>query len=122
MLPGANFNGAGCRDFLRQLLKNIRGPVFVVWDRLNAHRSHEIKAFLSTTRGRLQLFSLPPYAPELNPIEMAWSYLKWHELANVAPTTEEELYQHAKRGMCKTRRQRRLLESFIDHTPLSFFD
>lgn len=36
------------------------------------------KRFVASTAGRLRLFSLPPYAPELNPDELGWNNLKTH--------------------------------------------
>jgi len=36
--------------------------------------------------GRIAIAFLPPYAPELNPVEAIWAYLKKHEIANPCPT------------------------------------
>jgi transposase len=71
--------------FLRQLGRQVRGPLIVVWDRLNAHRSKMIRAF-AARQPRFQFEYLPPYAPELNPVEYGWSWLKTNPLANYAPT------------------------------------
>jgi transposase len=119
---GRNLDGVGCREFLRQLLGNIKGPVIVVWDRLNAHRSKKVKAFVAKQQGRLLLRYFPAYAPELNPIETAWGYLKGKVLANHAPANADELFHAAKRGLCKTRSSRQVVCSFIEHSGLSFFD
>lgn len=120
--PGRNLDGASCREFLRQLLGNVKGPVIVVWDRLNAHRGAKVKAFAAKQNGHLTLRYFPPYAPELNPIETAWAYLKAKILANHAPADEDELFRSATSGICRTRRSRQLLCSFIRHSGLSFFD
>jgi hypothetical protein len=55
-------------------------------------------------------------------MEYGWAYLKGHVLANHAPVDERELLRSTKVGMCRTRRSKRLLAAFIDHSPLSFFD
>lgn len=39
LYPKQNINAEKCREFLRQLMGNVQGPIIVVWDRLNAHRS-----------------------------------------------------------------------------------
>lgn len=70
-------------DFLRRLLRHIEGKVLVVWVGLPAHRSQKVKDFLSETEGRVHLEQLPSYAPDLNPDEGVWQYLKNAELKNV---------------------------------------
>lgn len=70
--------------FLKHLLAHIQGNILLVWDGLPAHRSQAIKNFLALPAAkRLTLLQLPPYAPELNPQEGIWRYLKYVELANV---------------------------------------
>ena len=60
------------------LLRQIPGKVLVIWDGLPAHRSNEVKRFLTDhAANRLWLIRLPAYAPELNPIELAFSKLKF---------------------------------------------
>jgi transposase len=70
--------------FLRDLLKHLRGKLVVVWDRGTNHKGPIIRKFLSRNR-RLWLEMLPPWAPELNPVETVWSWLKYGELANFVP-------------------------------------
>lgn len=49
----------------------------VVWDGLPAHRGKKVKRFLrEEADGRIHLEQLPGYAPELNPKEGIWHYLK----------------------------------------------
>ena len=46
---------------------------------------------MKSTEGRLRLFYLPPYSPELNPDEWVWSNLKTHGLGRQAFTGPEDL-------------------------------
>jgi hypothetical protein len=71
-------------EFLRDLLKHLRGNVVVVWDRGSNHKGPLIREYLARNR-RLTLEPLPPWAPELNPVEDVWSWLKYGELANFVP-------------------------------------
>ncbi len=99
-------------DFLRGLLRHLDGRLIVVWDRLQAHRSKLLRQWLRRCR-RLHLEYLPGYAPELNPNEYAWSYLKTKPLANYCPHDVEEL--HAK-VLIESRRVascQNLLRSFV---------
>jgi transposase len=46
-----------------------------------------VRDYVASTAGRIQLHFLPGYAPELNPVEFLWSWLKRHALANFCPDT-----------------------------------
>lgn len=64
---------------LRQLMKKYLGRrVCVIWDNAKWHKGKVIKAELSkqTTLKDLYLISLPPYAPDCNPIEHVWEHAK----------------------------------------------
>lgn len=63
-------------EFLRRLITNIERPVFVVVDGHPAHKAAAVRRFVDSTGGKLQLFFLPPYSPELNPDEQVWNDLK----------------------------------------------
>ena len=54
----------------------------VVLDNAGIHRSKATQAFVETHE-RLSLVFLPPYAPEWNPIELVWAYVKRNVLGNV---------------------------------------
>ena len=88
--PDGFFTAEKVVEFLRDLLKHLRGKVVVVWDRGSNHKGPVIRKFLSKNR-RLTLEMLPPWAPELNPVEPIWSWLKNGELANYAPGDTGEL-------------------------------
>lgn len=120
-----NFNTQLCIAFIEQLKKNIKGRFFIIWDRLNAHRSNKMKQYLSKGHGlkkRFRLYYFPPYAPDLNPIEYAWGHLKMNALANDASYEVDELSRKAKNGICEIRKERKLLRSFIKHSGLPFFN
>ena len=76
--------GADIIRFLEQLLEEIPGKLLVIWDGAPIHRSRAVKEWLSQGAAcRLQLEQLPGYAPELNPDEGVWRYLKRVELRNL---------------------------------------
>ena len=43
-----------------------------------------MKVYVASLNGKLRLFFLPPYFPELNPDEQVWSYVKHHGIAKAA--------------------------------------
>lgn len=121
LLANKNLNAGRAVDFLEQLQQNINGKIFVIWDRLRAHQSKKVQKFISRTK-RTKLFYFPPYAPELNPIEYAWGYLKQNSLANLTSLDETKLFRMTKTEVCRMRKKRSLLKAFLSHSPINFFD
>lgn len=85
--------------FLKHLLRHVEGKMIVVWDRLPAHRSKKVKRFLRAEGDRrIHLEQLPGYAPDLNPKEGIWNYLKGVELKNLCCTGLEHLRQELRKA------------------------
>jgi transposase len=104
--------------FLGELLSHLRGPVILIWDRLNAHRGKLVRQWLAR-RPRVQVEYLPPYAPELNPNEYGWINLKGGAtLANACPDDIHELSALVVRAAHQRRRRPGLLRSFVRATKL----
>jgi transposase len=112
-----NFDAAAVLAFSKQLHRHLRAPMALVWDRSNTHRTAAIRDFLAGSGSRH--FHFPAYAPELNPVEYVWSYLKTKPLANLACPNVEALAVVGRRHARSVQRQRHLLRSFIHHSPLS---
>ena len=114
-----NIRGPQVLRFLRHLARHVRGPVILVWDRGNPHKHTVVRAWLAR-HPRWTTAWLPPYAPELNPVEILWSYLKYGRLANLAPDTVEEIRGHVRRERRRLDREPQLLKSFFRHSALPF--
>ena len=77
------FRGPAIVAFLRQLLRQIRGKLLVIWDGAPIHHCQSVKDFLAVGAAtRLHLERLPGYAPDLNADEGVWNLLKRVELRN----------------------------------------
>lgn len=63
-------------EFLKRLMHNASNKIFLIVDGHPVHRSTAVKKFIESTKGRLRLFYLPPYSPELNPDELVWNNVK----------------------------------------------
>jgi transposase len=77
--------------------------VTLVWDSLSAHTSRKMRAWIGTQRSWLVVERLPPYAPDLNPVETLWTNLKRQELANLATDSLGEVMAAAHRGIERIR-------------------
>src|SRR6266568_8861090 len=107
-----SYDAAAVVGFLRVLLRKIRGKILVIWDGSPIHRSKEIKAFLKAGAAkRLHLEQLPGYAPDLNPDEGIWQYLKRVELGNVCCTDLDHLYREIIRAKERLRHKRDIIRS-----------
>jgi transposase len=63
-------------EFLKRPLLKAKRAIFLIVDGRPSHRAELVRQFVKTTRGKLRLFFLPPYAPELNPDELVWNDVK----------------------------------------------
>ena len=114
----ANINARRVVAFLAQLDRQLDAPFVVVWDRLNAHRAILVRDFLAA-HPRVRSVFLPPYAPELNPIEYLWGYLKMNPMANLAIPDVDELADATRCHARALQHRSELLKSFVRHSPLS---
>ncbi|NJS37259.1 MAG: IS630 family transposase [Brachymonas sp.] len=78
-------------DFLKALKAQLRQKLLIIWDGLKAHRSRLVREYVDSQEGHIQIAFLPPYAPDLNPVEYLWAWLKRHALANYCPNDLSEL-------------------------------
>ena len=104
--------------FLRELLRHLRGNVVVVWDNLSAHRGRLVQQYLVRTP-RLRLERLPPYAPQLNPMEYSWGHTKMNRLANCCPLDVDALHTAVKAATESLPDQQDLLRGFVRATGLA---
>lgn len=78
-------------EFLRHLLRHLRGPVIALLDNANTHKGAPLRE-LQQRHPRLSIEYFPSYAPELNPDEGVWSLAK-RDLANTQPDDVDELME-----------------------------
>lgn len=108
LVPGS-FNGARVVEFLRQLRRQIKRKLLVIWDGLPAHGSRVVRDYLDSTQGCVQVERLPGYAPELNPVEFLWAHWKQHELANFCPKHFAELSHFASNKLRRSQHRPRII-------------
>jgi transposase len=93
------------------LLREVPGPLVIIWDGAPIHRSHLIQEFLAhSATPRLQVERLPAYAPELNPGEGLWAHLKGVELRNVCCFTIHHLRDELRDAVKRVRRKPRIIQ------------
>ncbi|MGA9925699.1 MAG: IS630 family transposase [Isosphaeraceae bacterium] len=110
-----SLNGLHTIEFLRHLIHHIGSRLLVIWDGSPIHRRAEVKDFLASAEGRgVHVERLPPYAPDLNPVEGAWEHLKHVELRNMVFLDLEELQLELHLAIGRLRQRPRLIRSFFE--------
>jgi transposase len=117
LLSDANFTAGRVVQFLRHLRLQLQKPLIIVCDRSMTHRAKIVNKFLKRNRTIHREF-LPPYAPDINPVEMIWGYLKGNPLANFAPTDSKALAYVTRYHATRLKSRKDLLRSFLCATPL----
>lgn len=119
MVQGRSFKSPDVIRFLKHLLRHIPGKILIIWDGAPIHRSREVKDFLANGgTKRILLERLPGYAPELNPDEGIWNYLKRVELKNVICCDLSNLRQELRKAIKRPRHKRSIIRSCIRQTDL----
>lgn len=113
------FRGPEIVRFLKHLLRHIAGKLLVIWDGLPAHRGQQVREFLRQGGAkRIHLERLPSYAPDLNPDEGVWNYLKNVELRNLCCHHIQELRPELRKAIARLRHKTDVIHSFVRQASL----
>ena len=101
LLHSESINADKLIDFMRRLIKDTGRKVFFILDNLRVHHSKKVSEWLEQHKDEIEIFYLPPYAPEYNPDEYLNSDLKRHIGTESMPHTASDLEKKA-RSFLKT--------------------
>lgn len=102
-------------EFLKRLMHNQPGPVFLIVDGHPVHRSAKVKQFVAGTEGKLRLFHLPAYSPDLNPDELVWNHLKRHKIGRMAIKGPDQLKRLAVSFLRSLQKTPALVRALFQH-------
>lgn len=108
-----NLNSGAFIEYLKKLLGDIEGKIFLIVDGHSAHRSAETREFVKSTKGRLKLFCLPPYSPELNPDEWVWKNIKHDRVGRMVVRSREELRNGITKAVARLQDTPELVRAFF---------
>ncbi len=108
-----NTNAAIFIDFCKRLLHDAPGPVYLIVDGHPAHRATATKEFVTKTEGRLKLFFLPGYPPELNPDEWVWKNVKHDRIGKTGVTSKQDLKAKAIGALRRLQKRPGLVRAFF---------
>ena len=106
-------------DYLRALKRHLHGrKAILLWDRLPAHRGGKVQKYLHKNASWLTMEYLPPYAPELHPVEYFWAHLSKTDLANFVGDGLRTVRRQVRRAACRVRNRMNLGKAFLEHSKL----
>lgn len=108
-----------CR-FVDRLMIGAKRPIFLIVDGHPAHKSAVVTRKIESYKGRLRLFFLPPYSPELNPDEGVWREVKAHHVGRAGIVGQADLAAKVLRSLRRLSRQPRTVRAFF-HTPTTSY-
>ena len=101
-------------EFLKKIIKqHLNRKIIVVEDSAPVHKAKKVEKFVEENKKKLAVYRLPSYAPELNPTEHVWAYLKAHELKTHQAQNTDELKHLVKRKMQSIQMKKQLIHSFF---------
>jgi transposase len=99
--------------FLQNFMDSQAGRIFLIVDGHPAHKANIVKSYIRSLKGRLELHFLPPYAPDLNPDEFVWSYMKNNGVSKKPLKKNESLQSRIDQDLNGIRGNRKLVKSFF---------
>jgi transposase len=106
-------NTAVVNLFLEEFSRGLPAQVHAVliWDGASFHTGSGL-----VVPSNVSLIQLPPYSPELNPMENLWHYLRAHHWSNRAYRDYDALQEEAVRSLCAVREDTKTIKTLC-HAP-----
>jgi transposase len=101
--------------FLERLIREARCKVFLILDRLQAHRARLTRDWLDAHRSEIEVHYLPAYSPELNPDEGANADLKQAVPRKAPARSKEQLKRTAVSHMRSLSRRPQRIRAIFKH-------
>lgn len=106
-------------EFLKALLHDVRGFIFLVIDKHPAHVAAATRRFLAEKAHRISVHLLPSYAPDMNPDEHVWGYLK--NMFRRAPLDATEALANSVDASMRTiAEDPQLVRTFFEHPEVRY--
>jgi transposase len=116
MMHEEAFKGPAIVRFLNHLLRHLPGKLLIIWDGLPAHHGPAVREFLAQGGAeRIHFERLPGYAPDLNPDEGIWHYLKRVELRNVCCPDLKHLRYELRKAVARLRHKTDVIQACFSH-------
>ena len=102
-------------EFMSRLIKDVAKKVFLILDNHRVHHSKRVKKWLDEHQLRIEVFFLPPYAPEHNPDEYLNGDLKRRIRSGLPSRSQEDLARKTRSFMKTLQRRPNHVRNYIKH-------
>ncbi len=99
--------------FLKRFMRGRKHPVMMIVDGHPAHRARIVRAYVQSLKGKLEIYFLPGYAPEVNPDEFVWNHLKKQGVSKQPLRQGESLRARVQQDLERIQRAPALVRSFF---------
>lgn len=107
-------------DFLQRLMHNATKPIFLIWDGHPTHRAKKVKECIDSFAGKLEVYTLPSYSPELNPVEQVWNNVKNHGIGRKKVFGPDQLKALVIGQLRRLQKLCSIVQSFFRHPECSY--
>jgi transposase len=113
MVFAGKFKAGVFVDFMRRLLKQVPGKLYLIVDGHPVHKSRAVKVFVARNAARLRLILLPGYCPELNPDELLNQDVKTNALGKSRPRDKAEMVATVRSHLYRRQKQPGLIRNLF---------
>ena len=106
--------------FLKSFMRGRKQPVMMIVDGHPAHRARIVRDYVQSQKGKLEIYFLPGYAPELNPDEFVWNHLKKQGVSKKPLRQGESLRARVQQDLERIRRAPALVRSFFGSPSVAY--
>jgi len=107
-------------DFMSRLIKDAPKKVFLILDNLRVHHGKIVAAWLEKNKDKIEVFFLPPYAPESNPDEYLNHSLKMDVHSGNLPKTKKDIKNKIHSFMRRLQHRKQSVQAFFLHKAVSY--
>ena len=108
-------------DFLKALLDSVPGKIFLIVDGHPVHKAKKVCEFVKEKAdGRLSIFFLPPYSPDLNPDEWVWNNVKNDRIGRSVIMSADDLKAKAIGALRRLQKLPGIVRGFLRDPKLAY--
>ena len=100
-------------EFIKRMLKQVKGKIYLIVDGHPVHRSAAAKKYVADNAKRLRLIRLPGYCPELNPDELLNQDVKTNALGKSRPTNKAEMIASMRSHLHRRQKQPQVIRNLF---------
>jgi len=120
MLYEDSMNQQRLIQFMDRLIRTSSRKIFLILDNLKVHHGKKTAAWVERHRDKIELFFLPPYAPESNPDEYLNHALKLSVHSGTLPQTKRDIRHKAASFLRTLQHHPDKVSAFFQHNQISY--